>query len=142
MVLTLTYGEQSRQNAFTIWKENTVLKSYVQKQKALVARYKEETETEHSITRQLEEEIAQVEFDTKMNEKEFKREQVWYETKLKKVTLDSNTSKHRTKAISIVMNVLLNKQKRRQQVRCFNRLYEHKMLHQIKEQYKRDMIAN
>ena len=48
-----------------------------------------------------------------MNEKENKREQVWYETKLKKVTLNSNTSKARTKAISIVMNVLLNKQKRR-----------------------------
>ena len=77
-----------------------------------------------------------------MHEKEFKREQVWYETKLKKVTLDSNTSKSRTKAISIVMNCLLNRQKRRQQTRCFNRLYEHKMLHQIKEQYKRDMVAN
>ena len=48
-VLTLSYGEQSRQNAFTIWKENTVLKGYVQKQRDLVARYKEEAETEKRI---------------------------------------------------------------------------------------------
>ena len=50
---------------------------------------------ESNVSQQLQDEIADVEFETKHNDKEFKREQVWYETKLKKVTLDSNTSKAR-----------------------------------------------
>ena len=118
-----------------MWRENTVLKTGLARAQALVKRFKEETVKEKKISQQLEDEIAQAEFDTKMNEREFKREQVWYETKLKKITLDSNTSKSRGKAIELCMNVLMERHKQRLQLRCFNRMYEHKMLERIKEAY-------
>ena len=128
-------GEVSRRNAFNLWRENTILKTGLARSQALVKQFKEETAMEKKVGEELEDEIAQVEFDTKMNEKEFKREKVWYETKLKKITLDSNTSKSRGKAIELCMSVLMERHKQRLQLRCFNRMYEHKMLEQIKESY-------
>ena len=83
---------------------------------------------ERKINQQLEEEIAQVEYNIRAQEKEFKREKVWYETKLKKITLDSNSSKTRGKAIKLCMSVLLERQRTRMLLRCFNRMFEHKML--------------
>ena len=135
-------GEVSLENAFNLWKENTVLKSGLARNQAIAQRYKVEAEMEKRITTQLEDEIAQVEFEANLQAKEFKREEVWFETKLKKVTLDSNTSKARGKAIEICMNILMDRHKNRILLRGFNRMYEHKMLEKIQEGYKRDMIAN
>ena len=104
-------GEVSRRNAFNLWRENTILKTGLARSQALVKQFKEETAMEKKVGEELEDEIAQVEFDTKMNEKEFKREKVWYETKLKKITLDSNTSKSRGKAIELCMSVLMERHK-------------------------------
>jgi len=121
-------GEVNLQNAFNVWKENTVLKTGLAKQQALVKKFREEAAMERTISRQLEDEIAQVEFETTMNEKEFKREKVWYETKLKKIALDSNTSRPRGKAIELCMSILMERHKQRLLLRSFNRMYEHKML--------------
>ena len=116
-------GEASLRDSFNLWKENTVLKSNVARNQAVVQRFKDETEMEKKISEELQDEIDQINFEMNQNDKEFKREQVWYETKLKKVTLDSNTSKARGKAIELCMNVIMDRHKQRLMLRSFHRMH-------------------
>ena len=67
-------GEANLQDAFNLWRENTVLKSGVARNQAIVKRFKEEAEMEKQVSQQLQDEIDKINFEANINDKEFKRE--------------------------------------------------------------------
>ena len=56
-------GEASLRDSFNLWKENTVLKSNVARNQAVVQRFKDETEMEKKISQELQDEIDQINFE-------------------------------------------------------------------------------
>jgi len=67
---------------------------------------------------------------------------LWLDSRIKRISLKSDQSKNRSKAIGLTMRTLLDRHRSRITTRCFNRWIEHSKLERINELYREDMLAN
>ena len=91
MKLQLRIGEQSISNAFTIWKENSVLQKRVQRVKEINETIKQQAAMQHEIQQELQNELADAEAELVTQKKEFERNKTWLNTKLKRIELQSKS---------------------------------------------------
>ena len=91
MQLQLRIGEQSISNAFTIWKENSVLQKRVQRVKEINETIKQQASMQQEIQQELQNELADAEAELASQKKEFERNKTWLNTKLKRIEIKSKS---------------------------------------------------